>query len=85
MPDGRRHDLLGRGGPVRAVAAFGLRRMPVTGDLQPTAALAASRTLGPVPMTVDFDGTGSLVTNANTRFVWAFGDGVTAEGPLPVH
>ena len=72
-------------GDVRGADDVGVRVFPVTADLEPTAALAASRTLGPVPMSVEFDGSGSLATGPDTQYLWNFGDGVTAQGATVAH
>lgn len=57
----------------------------VTG-LNPTARVSATPTRGTVPLTVQFDGTGSQdVDGEVVAYAWEFGDGESGEGAAPSH
>jgi PKD repeat protein len=55
-------------------------------DMAPIAKIKASSTSGPAPLSVTFDGTGSSDPDGNiAQYLWSFGDGATATGPLAAH
>lgn len=50
------------------------------------AIISASRTSGPAPLVVSFDGTGSTAVEDTIRdYFWDFGDGTTSRDSKPVH
>ena len=55
-------------------------------DLAPVAKIKASSTSGPAPLSVTFDGSGSSDPDGSiAQYLWSFGDGATATGPLAAH
>jgi glucose/arabinose dehydrogenase len=67
------------GGSVRRITHTG------AGNRVPTAAVSASPTSGPAPLTVDFNGSGSSDPDAGDTltYLWDFGDGQTTSGSSP--
>jgi uncharacterized protein (DUF1800 family) len=62
--------------------------IPVTvaPDSAPIARFGADQILGPAPLPVSFDASGSSDALENiASYAWAFGDGATASGPSPSH
>jgi sugar lactone lactonase YvrE len=62
------------------------RRVRMVANPQPVASLTASRRVGPVPLRVRFDGSGSSDRNGSVvAFAWEFGDGRTGSGSTASH
>ena len=53
----------------------------------PTAVISSSVAMGPAPLAVNFDGSGSSATGSGnvTGYSWSFGDGTTATGATAIH
>ena len=52
----------------------------------PTAVISSSTAMGPAPLTVSFDGSGSVATNATiASYTWSFGDGASGTGITASH
>jgi glucose/arabinose dehydrogenase/chitodextrinase len=62
-------------------------RIVYTGGVSaPEAHATANPSAGPAPLSVDFDGTGSIDADGDPlSYEWDFGDGATASGPKPTH
>jgi PKD repeat protein len=75
----------GGGSAVASVIAQGVTTCaPVI--VPPTAAIVATPTSGPAPLTVDFDGSSSSDSDGSiVTYDWDFGDGVTATGSAVSH
>jgi glucose/arabinose dehydrogenase/PKD repeat protein len=80
-PDGQLY-LLGHG----AGSISRITYVPDGANRNPTAVIAADPTSGPVPLTVNFDGSGSTDPDGDSlTFSWQFGDGSTAAGPTVLY
>jgi glucose/arabinose dehydrogenase len=67
------------GGQIRRIHYF-------AGNQPPIAVATASPTYGPLPLTVDFDGTDSSDPDGTiASYSWNFGDGTSATGRQPSH
>jgi len=59
---------------------------PVVPPTPPTAVISSSTAAGTVPLTVNFDGSGSAATNATiTSYDWDFGDNTSGTGAFVSH
>ncbi|MEK7324189.1 MAG: PQQ-dependent sugar dehydrogenase, partial [Chloroflexota bacterium] len=68
------------GGQVRRVA------YTATDNRSPVAVISASPAYGPLPLTVNFDGSASSDADGNPiTYEWNFGDGATGSGVSPSH
>jgi chitodextrinase len=59
--------------------------IPLDNDIYPPTAVAGDDRVAIVGMPIQFDGTLSKDNDRIERYMWDFGDGITAEGPQPIH
>ncbi|MCY3022459.1 MAG: PKD domain-containing protein [Planctomycetota bacterium] len=82
-----RYLLAVRGATLATDASFALASShALAEDLAPVARISASSTSGMPPFQVTFDGSASSDPDGTiAQYLWSFGDGATAEGPLVQH
>jgi PKD repeat protein len=73
------------GDALKSDFTFTFTTVPPSNVSPPTAKVSTDRETGHADEAVAFDGTQSTDDGTITRYVWDFGDGVTAEGPTASH
>lgn len=72
---------------IGLVVAVGVAGAPAAAfpPLEPVAVVVATPVAGDAPLTVSFDGTGSVAAEPIVDWAWTFGDGTTASGSIVTH